>query len=322
MIIFIGPNRQRGNVKRLRLHPKAPPYKFRSYNWLYRTFKLPSATYVFTGIDRLDFNERRLAGKIYRHIKDAGEGFLALNDPAHAMGRYALLKSLHAAGINKFDVYLGSSQPKPTNFPVFIRRNSTSTMPLTDLIQTQPELDEVLQRLCDFGEPLDDLIVIEFCAEPVSDGVYRKYSSYFAAGKTVLNWSAFEKRWMVKDTIMGIVADQVYLDEYSIVEQNAFAEEVKTVFTIAGIEYGRVDFGVVSGRPQFYEINFNSNFQTISPSSVIGARKKTVELVLDRHIANLAALSSSSGCAINNIVDPEITAFRLRPWRNYAPQRY
>ncbi|MFT6657204.1 hypothetical protein [Maritalea sp.] len=322
MIIFIGPNRQRSNVKRLGEHPKAPPYKYRTYTWLYRTFRLPAATYIFTGIDRLDFNERRLAGKIYRHINAAGAGFRALNDPAHAKGRYALLRGLHDAGINRFNAYLGSNNPKPTNFPVFVRRNSLSTQPLTELLQTQTELDDALQTLAAHGEPLDDLVIIEYCAEPIQAGIFRKYSSYYLAGKTVLSWSIFEKNWMVKNGEIDIVDENVYAQEWPTVEQNSFSDVIGNVFKVANIEYGRADFGLVDGRPQIYEINFNPHFRTMSSSSKSPTRQKTVALVLDRHVSNLADLSLKTSRAINNIADPDITAHRWRFWRNYAPQRY
>ena len=36
-----------------------------------------------------------------------------------------------------------------------------------------------------------------------------------------------------------------------------FMETIKQVFEIANIEYGRVDFGIVAGKPVFYEINTN-----------------------------------------------------------------
>jgi len=121
---------------------------------------------------------------------------------------------------------------------------------------------------------------------------------------------------------MGIVDDQVYLDEFSEIQSNIHAPTIRRVFEIARIEYGRVDFGLVDGKPQFYEINFNSNIQTISSKTVIDARKQTVDFVLDRYVSSIADLSSSITGSINNISDPEITACRFRPWRNYAPQRY
>jgi len=322
VIIFIGPNRNRSNVARLKEHPKAPPYRYKTYNWLYRTFKLPAATYIFTGIDRLDFNERRLAGKIYRHINAAGEGFRALNDPAHAMGRYRLLKKMHTAGINQFDVHLACDAPKRAQFPVFIRRISLSTLPLSGLIQTQAELDTTLGKLYENGEPLDDLIVVEYCAQPIENGVFQKFSAYYMAGATTLNWSIFEKNWMVKIGEIDIVDASVYEQEAPLVHQNAFSDVIEKAFKLSKIEYGRADFGLVNGHPQIYEINFNPQFVTLNSSSQNPIRQNTVSMVVDRYVSSLAALSSPSSGSINNIVDPEITAFRLRPWRNYAPQRY
>jgi hypothetical protein len=49
----------------------------------------------------------------------------------------------------------------------------------------------------------------------------------------------------------------LYDDELRIVQDNPYGSAVTKAFEIAGIEYGRVDFGIVGGEPQIYEINTN-----------------------------------------------------------------
>jgi len=46
---------------------------------------------------------------------------------------------------------------------------------------------------------------------------------------------------------------------------NPHADELKRAFEIAGIDYGRADYGIVNGRPQIYEINTNPHL-TAYPS--------------------------------------------------------
>lgn len=322
MIIFIGPNRHRSNVASLCEHADAPKYDYRSYNWLFRAFRLPAATYIFTSIDRLDANERRLAGKIYRHINIAGSGFRALNDPAHAMGRFRLLCALYEAGINQFNVYLAYDAPKPSQFPVFIRRNSLSTAPLSGLINSQAELEQTIAELEHEGEPLDDLIVIEYCAREVAPGIFQKWSAYNAGGQISLNYAISESSWLVKYGEIDIIEEHFYAQELELLEQNAFEDQVRRVFEIAHIEYGRVDFGLVDGEPQFYEINFNPEFRTMEAKSLVEQRKQNVLFAVKRRVQHIAQLDAQQSGSVGNLSDPDITAFRLRPWRNYAPQRY
>src|SRR5690349_11725043 len=104
MIICIGPRRQLANLRHVT--PAFPKMLGRTYSWLFRTRRLPAATYLFWHIDRLDSAERRIAAKFYRYINGLGTGYRALNDPATAKGRFEVLKTLHAAGINPFAAYL------------------------------------------------------------------------------------------------------------------------------------------------------------------------------------------------------------------------
>ncbi len=55
----------------------------------------------------------------------------------------------------------------------------------------------------------------------------------------------------------AIATAKLYTEEYELVATHRFAEAMRPVFEIAGVEYGRVDFGLVDGRPQIYEINSN-----------------------------------------------------------------
>lgn len=283
---------------------------------------MPSATYIFTFIDRLDPSERRLAGKIYRHINRLGDGFQALNDPTRVKNRFQLLRALSLAGINSFDVYLASERPQPKRFPVFIRRISQSLRPLTDLLPDQKSLDQAVSRLEDEGEPLDDLIVIEFCAAEIAPGIFQKYSTYRAGDRLSLNYTIFESNWQVKVGEIDIVDPIVYDEEADALKRNQYAETLRQVFDIAQIEYGRADFGLVDGRPQIYEINFNPEFRTLESSSAVLQRKKNVAFAVEQRSKNVAALDIPVGTTQPNIVDSELTAFRWRFWRNYAPQRY
>ena len=322
MIIFVGPRRHRGNIKRLSSHPHAPTFKYRSYNWIFRAFKLPSATYIFTHIDRLDPSERRLAGKIFRHLNASGPGHGALNDPAKAKNRYRLLRALYDLSLNDFNAYLAIDNPKPNTFPVFIRHVSQAKPPVTSLIDNQEKLSLALEKLEKHGEPLDDLIITEFCAEQAQPGMYQKWSMFNSDGNLCLKHSNTGSHWFLKHGQLAETPNAYYEDEWKKLITNKYADHFERVFEVAGIEYGRADFGLVNGRVQTYEINFNPRFSGNINTNQNAQRNMNVSWVFQRRVEHIAALARSGAPAINNIKDPAITAFRLRPWRNYAPQRY
>jgi len=322
MIVFIGPNRQRSNAKHLSDFANAPKIKHKTYNWLFRTFRIPAATYIFAAVDRLDFNERRLAGKVYRHINAAGKGYKALNDPAHAKGRFALLRGLYEAGMNDFNAYEGSSNPHPARFPVFIRRGHNSGAPLGGLINSQAELDAAIKRLSRQAEPLGDLVVIEYCAEQLAPGVFQKVSLHYINGCKFQSYTYYDDQWIVKYGLRNFMSDKEHLADRERMHANVYADHFERVFQLAKIEYGRADFGFYCGRPQTYEINFHpicGFSKSLAPNTI---RQENEEFIVRQRVAALIELDEDATGSIDNISDPEIAAFRMRPWRNYAPQRY
>lgn len=323
MLIFIGPNRQRGNVLGFKAFSDAPQTQHKTYNWLFRTRSLPSATYIFTFLDRLHPRERRLAAKIYQHLNAAGPAFKALNNPAKSKNRLGLLKSLHAAGINDFTAYLADEMPKPSKFPVFLRYLSVSLSPVTDLIHTQRDLDIAIEKLAAAGEPLDDLIVIEYCAEPYEKDYFVKLSVYRIGDRYMLDLFLYDQQWYVKYGEVDTMPPHSAAVEAEILRENRWAENAKKVFELAQIEYGRADFSIVNNRPQFYEINFHPQFTMSEYASKDPQRLKNAEFAARRRMDAMKALDiNDTAQPIANIANSEITAFRLRPWRNFAPQRY
>ncbi len=208
------------------------------------------------------------------------------------------------------------------NSPVFIRRISQSLPPLTDLLPDQKSLDQTIGKLEDEGEPLDDLMVIEFCSAEIAPGIYQKYSAYRSGGRVSLNYSICETNWQVKIGEIDIVDQQVYEKEELALRQNKYSDVLRQAFELAHIDYGRADFSLVSGRPQIYEINFNPEFRTTQSLSVVPLRKQNVAFAVNRRFKDVTALDTPTSKAQPSISDPELTAFRWRFWRNYAPQRY
>ncbi|RYE08351.1 MAG: hypothetical protein EOP22_13765 [Hyphomicrobiales bacterium] len=323
MLIYIGSRRQTYLLRHMKPDARRPKWTGRTYAWLFRAWRLPAATYIFTGVDRLDAGERRLAARFYRHINAQGEGFRALNDPAIGMGRFRLLRTLFERGINDFNAYLATERERPSRYPVFIRSATASAAPLTGMLASLAELEGEIARLGASGHPLEDLLIIEFHGEPVREGVYRKQGAYRFGDTYLPNPSIYAATWYVKYSNTYTVPDDLPGYDREVMRDNPMAGVARQAFEIAGMEYGRADIGIVNGRPQIYEINYNPNLQTQRdvPNANAALHKLWAEHD-DRVAAALRALDQPRGRSVPSLSSSELTAFRLRLWRNYAPQRY
>ncbi len=254
--------------------------------------RLPAGTYIFTDLDRLPLPSLQAAARRYRELRD--KGFRVLNDPARAMKRFGLLRALNRAQINDFDAYSLKSLDRPKRWPVFLRLEGDHQRPLSGLLNTPEELDEALQSAMDAGVLRSALIIIEYAAEPVSAGLFRKLS-VFRVGDQMLGYTCVhDNQWLVKYGKKGIATEEMYEEEYRFVADNPFGPELRKVFDLAGIEYGRADFGLVGGRPQIYEINTNPNMKLTDPAAVNRRRNDSTELFRVNYIAAMQAIDTAS----------------------------
>src|SRR5579862_8957769 len=88
-----------------------------SYDDLFRSRRLPSGTYIFSDIDRLSFWDLELAAHAHHEMRNSGTR--VLNDPAKVKTRYALLRALHKAGLNDFNIYRADELTDSIRYPVF-----------------------------------------------------------------------------------------------------------------------------------------------------------------------------------------------------------
>lgn len=236
---------------------KAPGFSVRlgSYRTLLKQESTFRATYVFTDMDRLSLHHLHRVAAIYRLMKVAG--LKVLNDPARSPSRYGLLRKLHEAGINDFNAYRAEERVKPTRWPVFVRTEGNHDRPLTDLLPDWDSVQRAMDDAIEQGIPVSSLLIVEYAAEPISEGLFRKLSSFRIGDRICASTAVHEDNWLVKYGKKGIAGDALYDDELQIVRENRYADEMAHAFEVAGIEYGRADFGIVKRRPQIYEINTN-----------------------------------------------------------------
>jgi len=234
---------------------KVAGFRLMSYPEIFMRNRLPKATYIFSDFDRLSFFQLELAGHLYRQLAEAG--CRVLNDPARALHRLELLQGLYRAQLNTFKAWSAAQVSEVDRFPVFIRKIRAHRGVLTDLIHDRGDLHAQLDRLLGAGMPVSDLMIAEYAAEPNADGVFRKLSVYKVGPTQIATPSVHERHWAAKYGELGAAGKEGYIKDLEMVRTNPFKDHLEKAFDLAKIDYGRVDFGILNGHPEVYEINTN-----------------------------------------------------------------
>lgn len=216
------------------------------------------ATYIFSDIERLTPPEIAKAIAYADHL--SSRGFRVLNHPSHAPTRVALQKVLHEAGINPFQMF-SVAENATLKFPVFLRLANSHQGSIGDLIHSQAEFDQRLAALPAITAKAEDLVVAEYCDTKGADGRYTKYSAMRVGNVLVPRHAISSKQWMLK------VPDIV--DAQSINIENEFLlnfpqrEAIEHIFSLAKLDFGRIDFGLENGEVRVWEINTNPTFMPV-----------------------------------------------------------
>ena len=279
-------------MKKVRKSRDRPTLGVVHYEDIFRARSLRPATYVFTDLDRLSPRDLEHAARLYLLLKDAG--LPRLNNPAVVKKRYALLRALHAAGLNDFNAYRAEELPAEMRFPVFLRKEHGHGSPLSDLMHSREEVLQAVNRAINAGVPLDEQIVIEYAGEPVREGKYRKMAAFCFRGEIVPHFSVNDKQWLVKDGYMDLDIEDLYLRNGARSRPIPARSTSQKAFEIARIDYGRADFAFYKGRIQIFEINTNPNVPayTTHPSAT---RLENMRIAWEKYLKALRTLDSPSG---------------------------
>lgn len=235
-----------------------------SYEELRTADRLPLGTYVFTALDFLGPAERELAELVIDALESAGQPLRILNRPRAVLLRDQLLAAAHAAGLNDFRaspaaIHSGphaDSARSPLRYPVFVRQTHEHNGSLTPLLQDAESLERALAALRLRGFAPRDLLVVEFCDTADDTGLYRKYSAYRVGDRILPRYMNASRHWMVKqETRIWDMA--LAEEELAFLLRNPHEQWLSDVFSLAGVEYGRIDYGIKDGRPRLWEINTN-----------------------------------------------------------------
>jgi hypothetical protein len=240
--------------------------RYLDYNDLRGMRQLERGTYLFTDHERLAPAELELTRRLWRTLSDAGPPMRLVNDPSKLLCRLDLLRRLYDEAINGFRA-VRANEPiellRSLRYPVFVREEMAHTGPLTPLLERPDDLLRMLRRLRSQGYYRRDLLVVEFCATADKSGVIRKYAAFRVAGKVLPRHVLFSRSWNLKTKDLEDPSFQAERDEY--LQTNPHASQIARIFELAGIEFGRLDYSVLDGQLQVWEINTNPTVRALTP---------------------------------------------------------
>jgi hypothetical protein len=161
-------------VAHVRRDRRAPALQVIDYDRLIRSRRFPRVPHVFTDLDRLPAFDLELAAIIHHRLRS--RRIPVYNDPARVKTRFALLRALHASGVNVFNAYRLDEGLRPERYPVFLRRESGHGKLQSDLLPDWDAARRAIDTALEKGIPVINLILVEYAAEPVRPGVFRKYA--------------------------------------------------------------------------------------------------------------------------------------------------
>jgi hypothetical protein len=219
--------------------------------------RLYRGTYVLTDYERMTPAQHAFARAVTGPLEAAG--CRVLNHPDRVLGRLALLQELHAARINDFDAFAADEDLSRVRLPCFVRRVSTHTGDVSELFHDVASLRRAVDERLARGE--DDLIVVEYAdVRDPSDGLWRKRAVLRCGGGYVARHEYVSRGWVARAA--EVVDDRTVADEAAFVRSNPDLPVLTRAFELAGVDYGRIDYGLLDGRVQVWEINTNPMLTT------------------------------------------------------------
>jgi len=193
----------------------------------------------------------RLLEQLSERIEEA-TGLAPLNHPSRSLRRFELIHALHAEGMIPYSAYGAWEDYSEVRLPAFVRlKEADGGVP--ELRHSLRDLEKDIATHLVRGWTLDDLIVCEFTDTAVDD-VYTKYSVYRIGESYIPVTMDRGTDWVLRrpssDVTMELIkAAKIYQST------NPHDAQVRRIFEISNIEFGRVDYSMLDGNVICWEIN-------------------------------------------------------------------
>jgi hypothetical protein len=243
--------------------------RYFTYEELFFERRAPIGHFIFTDFDRLNAYELAKAAAFAKAVSERAPDVKLFNHPLRALERTALLVALNRAGINNFTATRLDTGDVPASYPVFIRSEDGCAGPETEPLASEAEFRVALADFSARGIPLKGRVAIGLAAEKMADGFYRKFGAFNIGGTIIPQHLMRSDTWIVKKSVFDgnavqkfgrDVSDAAAAEEADFVKENPHRDILLKAFNIGRIDFGRVDYGIVNGKVQVYEINTNPTF--------------------------------------------------------------
>lgn len=266
----------------------AQKVKILAYEALPQTTSLPLGTYIFSDIELLGPASTEMAIQVWDTLLRSGYPVQLYNHPHRVMKRYELLRALFTSGRNRFEARHPRDGLAGLKYPVFLRNDRNHAGPSTLLLHNAAELRQALwiQRLRRVD--MKNVLVVEFCDTVDKTGLYRKYSSYVVGDRIIPRHVFFSSKWVQKNPDM--LSDVQSSEQMVYLQTNPHREQLQDIFRTAQIDYGRIDYSLLDGQVQVWEINTNPTI--IHPKNEYPANALSIQnYFVDRLNEALTALN-------------------------------
>lgn len=218
---------------------------------------LPVGDYIFADFERLEEDIISSVEKRLKSLLMLAPDIKVLNRPVSSFRRVAVMEKLHADGMNSFRAVAADNIPEDLRFPAFVRGANDHEGPKSGLLYTQEELEGAIETLQQSIKRRDEIMVTEYVDTRDEAGRHHKIS-YFRVGDRYFP-GAYNvgSNWILKG--FGSESDSAELlrEREEFLRSNTLEDLVRGHFESAGISYGRIDFALVNGRAEVFEINTN-----------------------------------------------------------------
>ena len=272
-----------------------------TYDEIVARGRLSLGTYIFAAIDELTPTERKIVTVCCEELRRASPDIRLINRPTEVLLRYDLLRTCFEQNRNTFRVLRASEFHRCRRFPVFVRPEREHLGSLTPVLHSRRQLIRALVATVMRGYRLRDLLIIEFCDTADPSGVYRMYSAAVVGDRIIPKTLIHNRNWVTKWKGRLLDGDKA-MEQVEYVEGDPHAAWLKETFALAGIGYGRIDYGVKDGVPQVWEINTNPTLvrRTGAPSTMSAEQWKVLAPVQEAFLRRFEAAFE----AIDTDVDP------------------
>jgi hypothetical protein len=216
---------------------------------------VPIGTYVLAGLDQLPAPLAEFVSAFHNALERRAD-VRFLNHPTATLQRFALLEALHACGKNSFRAVRLTGDLHSLRYPVFVRSADNHDGALSRLLDTPADVEGEIGRALVQGHAARSLMIVEFCDTADDDGYYRKYSAFAVGDHIVPRSLSYSRSWMLKFQGSEFSA-RMAQEEQDYVLMNPHEQPLRELFSLARVDYGRIDYAVKDGRIQTWEINLN-----------------------------------------------------------------